>query len=235
MLVIQIIGMTMIFITFFIAIGYIIGMRINHTSDNISNEDVFQECKRIFNGEENDGQLFFINKDDVTDIKLAYELISAQKAADHEIIDYNTFVIDHEDKYYEYKITYNNKDNELDLLRYINKDDEDDLISYHDYHEMIKIRKYINKKLNEFMQNSKINDIHSLIVYYKSIIETKKLNYEEAKDMTLTYFSMVDQVNKLNVINKNEAINEEINKTNKTFGFDQSKLKKELDILTKNN
>lgn len=235
MLMIQIIGMTMIFIAFFIAIGYIIGMRINHTSDNISNEDVFQECKRIFNGEENDGQLFFINKDDVTDIKLTYELISAQKAADHEIIDYNTFVIDHEDKYYEYKITYNNKDNELDLLRYINKDDEDDLISYHDYHEMIKIRKYINKKLNEFMQNSKINDIHSLIVYYKSIIETKKLNYEEAKDMTLTYFSMVDQVNRLNVINKNEAVNEEINKTNKTFGFDQSKLKKELDILTKNN
>lgn len=233
MLVIQIISTIIIFIAFFIAIGYIIGMRINHTSDNISNEDVFQECKRIFNGEENDGQLFFINKDNVTDIKLAYELISAQKAADYEIIDYNTFVIDHEDKYYEYKINYNNKDNELDLLRYINKDDEDDLISYHDYHEMIKIRKYINKKLNEFMQNSKINDIHSLIVYYKSIIETKKLNYEEAKDMTLTYFSMVDQVNRLNVINKNEAINEEINKTNKTFGFEQSKLKNELDQLLK--
>lgn len=233
MLVIQIISTIIIFIAFFIAIGYIIGMRINHTSDNISNEDVFQECKRIFNGEENDGQLFFINKDNVTDIKLAYELISAQKAADYEIIDYNTFVIDHEDKYYEYKINYNNKDNELDLLRYINKDDEDDLISYHDYHEMIKIRKYINKKLNEFMQNSKINDIHYLIVYYKSIIETKKLNYEEAKDMTLTYFSMVDQVNRLNVINKNEAINEEINKTNKTFGFEQSKLKNELDQLLK--
>lgn len=230
MLVIQIIGMTMIFIAFFIAIGYIGIMGSHHTSCDINDEKVFQECKKILNGEESDGQLFFINKNDITDIKLAYELISAKKAVDYEMTNYENFVIDNEDKYYEYKITYHNEGDELDFLKYINGTDEYDLISYH---KTIKIRKYINKKLKEFMQNSKINDMRSLIVYYKSIIETKKLNYEEAKDITVTYFSMVDQIHRLDSINKNEAINEEIDKTNTTAGFDQSKLKKELDSFIK--
>lgn len=230
MLVIQIIGMTMIFIAFFIAIGYIGIMGSHHTSCDINDEKVFQECKKILNGEESDGQLFFINKNDITDIKLAYELISAKKAVDYEMTNYENFVIDNEDKYYEYKITYHNEGDELDLLKYINGTDEYDLISYH---KTIKIRKYINKKLNEFMQNSKLRDSDSLTLFYKAIIESKKIDDEEAKYMIKTYFSTIDQLEKLNLINENEIINEEINKTDKTFGFEQSKLKSELDQLLK--
>ena len=234
MLVVQIIGGTIIFIVFFIAIGYILGMRIRRTSDNINNKNNFIKYKQVLNGEEeNDGQLFFINKNDVTDVKLAYELISPQNAIDYNLINHDQFVIDPEDKYYEFKMI-NTKNG--DKFSIYNKLDEENY-NYYDYvikyNELIQVQKDFDKKLNEFMQNSKLRDSDSLTLFYKAIIESKKINDEEAKYMIKTYFSMIDQLEKLNLINKNEIINEEINKTNKTFGFEQSKLKNELDQLLK--
>ena len=170
--------------------------------------------KKAFNGERKDGrQLFFINKNDVTDVKLTYELLSAKEAVETNNVtkDYDSISFDTQDKYCRYQITpYNN------LEAY---DDIDD------------IKKSKIKNLHEtFMKESNFDE-EDLVAYYKSIIAAKKIDEKEVKNIARTYFKMVDQLYRLKVISSSETVNEAISKAHITKGFDQSQLKQELNDL----
>lgn len=173
--------------------------------------------KEAFNGErEKDCQVFFINKNDVTDVKLTYELLSAKKAIDQNNItkDYDAISFDLQNKYCKYQITpYNN----LEV-----------------YDDIGDIKKSQIKKLHEkFMKESNFDE-EDLVAYYKAIIAAKKINKDEVKSIAETYFKMVDQLDRLKTVSRNETVNEVIDKVYITQGFDQSHLRKELDELTKN-
>ena len=177
--------------------------------------------KKAFNGERKDGrQLFFINKNDVTDVKLTYELLSAKEAVETNNVteDYDSISFDLQDKYGRYQITpYNN------LKAYDNIDENLTL-----YEES-----QIKKLHEKFMKESNFDE-EDLVAYYKAIIAAKKINKDEVKSIAETYFKMVDQLDRLKTVSRNETVNEVIDKVYITQGFDQSHLRKELDELTRN-
>lgn len=172
--------------------------------------------KKTFNGERKDGrQLFFINKNDVTDVKLTYELLSAKEAVETNDVtkDYDSISFDTQDKYCRYQITpYNNLE---------------------DYDDIGGIKESQIKKLHEtFMKESNFDE-EDLVSYYKAIIAAKKIDEKEVKQIAKTYFTMVNQLDKLKAVNRSETVNEAISKSNITQGFDQSQLKQELNELLK--
>lgn len=182
--------------------------------------------KKAFNGEEEkDRQLFFINKDDVTDVKLLYELLSAKEAVETNNVneDYNLIEFDEQDKYCEYQIKNNNT-----LLVY--DDTGRDIAAY---------KRLINKSIKieelheKFMKESNFDE-GDLVSYYKSIIAAKKIDKDEVKSIAETYFKMVDQLYRLKTVSRSENVNEAISKAYITKGFDQSQLKQELNELLKN-
>jgi len=181
--------------------------------------------KKSFNGEtKKDYQLFFINKDDVTDVKLLYELLSAKKAVETNNINdnYDSVSFDPQDKYLEYQITPYNNFNAYDDAGY-----------NFGIYDRLRDEKYkIKKSCEKFMNESNFNDEGDLVAYYKAIIATKKINEEEVKKIAKTYFNMVNQLARLKSVSRSETVNEAINKIHTTRGFDQSQLKQELKELT---
>ena len=77
-------------------------------------------------------------------------------------------------------------------------------------------------------------DEGDLISYYKAIIAAKKIDEDEVKQIAKTYFTMVNQLDKLKAVSRSETVNEAISKSHITQGFDESQLKKELNELLKN-
>lgn len=194
--------------------------------DDTNNDHNYQLkwLKEEFNGEQDEIQLFFINKDDVTDVKLLYELLSAKKAVETNNINenYNLLSFDPQDKYCEYQITPDNKLEVYDNTGY-NFELYDNLLD----------KKYKIEKLQEkFMKESNFNDEEDLVAYYKAIIAAKKIDKEEVNKIADTYFKMINQLDRLKSINRNEAVNDAIDKIHATQGFGQSQLKRELDELT---
>lgn len=171
--------------------------------------------KKAFNGEEDDkSQLFFINVNDVTDIKLAYELLSAKKAVETNNIseDYNSISFDLQDKYCKYQIKHNN--------------------TLQVYDDTCLDKKYKIEELHKkFMKESNFSDERDLVGYYKAIITDKKIDGDEVKSIAKIYFKMVDQLYRLKTVNRNETVNEVIDKIYITQCFAQSHLRKELDEL----
>lgn len=173
---------------------------------------------KAFNGEEKkDRQLFFINKNDVTDVKLAYELLSAKEAIETNNITkgYNSISLDNRDNYYEYQITSNN------TLEF-----HDDIAEGSALYDEYKI-----EKLHEtFMKESNFDE-GDLVAYYRAIIEFKKIDKKEVKKIADTYFKMVTQFARLKSISRSETVNDAIDKIHATQGFSQSQLRRELDEL----
>lgn len=200
----------------------------NHYDNQINKRKLNKKIewlKKVFNGEkDNEGQLFFINVNDVTDVKLTYELLSAKKAIDQNNIteDYNAISFDLQDKYCEYKITHNDK------LK-INDTTGNSLALY----EKLVDKEYKIEKLHkQFMKESNFDE-GDLVAYYKAIIESKKIDEDEVKNIAKTYFTMVNQLYKLKILSRSETVNEAISKSHITQGFDESQLKKELNELLK--
>lgn len=201
----------------------------NHYDNQINKRKLNKKIKwlkKAFNGEEEeeDCQLFFINKYDATDVKLVYELLSAKKAVEQDRIgeDYNSISFDDQDKYCEYKITHNDK------LK-INDTTGNSLALY----EKLVDKEYKIEKLHkQFMKESNFDE-GDLVAYYKAIIESKKIDEDEVKTIAKTYFTMVNQLYKLKILSRSETVNEAISKSHITQGFDESQLKKELNELLK--
>jgi len=211
-----------------IYLPFIVILRNNKNNDHQLNKGKLNKnlewLKKSFNGETKEGyQLFFINKDDVTDVKLLYELLSAKKAVETNNINdnYDSFSFDPQDKYLEYQITpYNN------LNAY------DDAGYNFGIYDRLRDEKYkIKKSCEKFMNESNFNDEGDLVSYYKAIIAAKKINEEEVKKIADTYFKMINQLDRLKSINRNETVNDAIDKIHATQGFGQSQLKRELDEL----
>lgn len=200
----------------------------NHDDNQINETKLNKELKWLkeaFNGErKKDCQVFFINKNDVTDVKLTYELLSAKKAIDQNNIteDYDAISFDLQDKYCKYKI---NSDNTLEVC-----DDTGGSLAL--YEKLVDKEYKIEKLQKEFMTESNF-DKKDLVAYYKAIIESKKIDNEEVKNIAKTYFTMVNQLYRLTTLNRSEKVNEVISKSHITQGFDQSQLKQELKELLK--
>lgn len=180
--------------------------------------------KKSFNGEtKKDYQLFFINKDDVTDVKLLYELLSAKKAVETNNINdnYDSVSFDPQDKYLEYQIMPDNKLEVYDNTGY----------NFELYDKLLDKKYKIEKLQEKFMKESNFNDKEDLVAYYKAIIAAKKIDKEEVKKIADTYFKMINQLDRLKSINRNETVNDAIDKIHATQGFGQSQLKRELDEL----
>lgn len=192
----------------------------NYDDNQINKRKLNKQLKwlrKAFNGEEEEGcQRFFINKNDITDVKLTYELLSAKKAVEQNNIreNYNAISFDLQDKYCRYQITpYNN----LEV-----------------YDSTDSIEEYKIEKLQEkFMKESNFDE-NDLVSYYKAIIESKKIDEDEVKNIAKTYFTMVNQLYRLKTLSRSETVNEAISKSHITQGFDESQLKKELNELLKN-
>ena len=225
-----------LFVISIIAILYITFLiknknKINHDRDNnqINETKLNKELKWLkeaFNGErKKDCQVFFINKNDVADVKLAYELLSAKKAVERDNItnDYDEIDLDLQDKYCKYQITF---DNTLDIYDYT---DENLAL----YARLLDKKYEIKESQEKFMKESNFDE-KDLVAYYKAIIEAKKIDDDEVKNIAKTYFTMVNQLYRLTTLNRSEKVNEVISKSHITQGFDQSQLKKELNELLKN-
>lgn len=200
----------------------------NHNDNQINERKLNKQLKwlkKAFNGEEEEGcQRFFINKNDITDVKLTYELLSAKKAVEQNNIreNYNAISFDKQDQYYEYKITFNDKlkiNNNIDL-------------NPEKYEKLLDNESKIEKLQEKFMKESNFDE-NDLVSYYKAIIESKKIDNEEVKNIAKTYFTMINQLYRLTTLNRSEKVNEVINKSHITQGFDQSQLKQELKELLK--
>ena len=201
----------------------------NHNNNQINKRKLNKQLKwlrKAFNGEEEEGcQRFFINKNDITDVKLTYELLSAKKAVEQNNIreNYNAISFDKQDQYYEYKITFNDKlkiNNNIDL-------------NPEKYEKLLDNESKIEKLQEKFMKESNFDE-NDLVSYYKAIIESKKIDEDEVKNIAKTYFTMVNQLYRLKTLSRSENVNEAISKSHITQGFDESQLKKELNELLKN-
>lgn len=193
--------------------------------DDTNNDHNYQLkwLKEAFNGEQDEIQLFFINKDDVTDVKLLYELLSAKKAVETNNINenYNLLSFDPQDKYCEYQIMPNNKLEVYDNTGY----------NFELYDKLLDKKYKIEKLQEKFMKESNFNNEEDLVAYYKAIIAAKKIDKEEVKKIADTYFKMINQLDRLKSINRNEIVNDAIDKIHATQGFGQSQLRRELDEL----
>lgn len=228
MFIVLVIVITILMLIALIYLPFIVILINNKNNDHQLNKGKLNKnlewLKKSFNGEtKKDYQLFFINKDDVTDVKLLYELLSAKKAVETNNINdnYDSVSFDPQDKYLEYQITpYNN------LNAY------DDAGYNFGIYDRLRDEKYkIKKSCEKFMKESNFNDEEDLVAYYKAIIAAKKINKKEVKCIAETYFKMVEQLYRLNTINRNETVNEVIDKVYITQGFGQSQLRRELDEL----
>lgn len=179
--------------------------------------------KEEFNGEQDEIQLFFINKDDVTDVKLLYELLSAKKAVETNNINenYNSLFFDPQDKYCEYQIM---PDNKLEVY-------DNTCYNFKLYDKLLDKKYKIEKLQEKFMKESNFNDEEDLVAYYKAIIAAKKIDKEEVKKIADTYFKMINQLDRLKSISRSETVNDAIDKIHATQGFSQSQLRRELDEL----
>ena len=201
----------------------------NHNDNQINKRKLNKQLKwlkKAFNGEEEEGfQLFFINKNDVTDVKLTYEILSAKKAVEQNNIreNYNAISFDEQDKYCEYKITYNDK----------LKVNDNTGNNFAQYEILVNKENKIEKLHKQFMKESNFDE-NDLVSYYKAIIESKKIDEDEVKNIAKTYFTMTNQLYRLKTLSRSENVNEAISKSHITQGFDQSQLKKELNELLKN-
>lgn len=229
MFIVLVIVITILMLIALIYLPFIVILINNKNNDHQLNKGKLNKnlewLKKSFNGEtKKDYQLFFINKDDVTDVKLLYELLSAKKAVETNNINdnYDSVSFDPQDKYLEYQITpYNN------LNAY------DDAGYNFGIYDRLRDEKYkIKKSCEKFMKESNFNDEEDLVAYYKAIISAKKINEEEVKKISKTYFNMVNQLARLKSVSRSENVNEAINKVYTTQGFDQYQLKRELDELT---
>lgn len=228
-----ILAMTL-FVISIIAILYIMFLiknknKINHVNNQLNEAKLNKELKWLkeaFNGErEKNRQAFFINKNDVADVKLAYELLSAKKAVERDNItnDYDEIDLDLQDKYCKYQIT---SDNILDIYDYT---DENLAL----YARLLDKKYEIKESQEKFMKESNFDE-NDLVSYYKAIIESKKIDEDEVKNIAKTYFTMVNQLYRLKTLSRSETVNEAISKSHITQGFDESQLKKELNELLKN-
>lgn len=229
MFIVLVIVITILMLIALIYLPFIVILRNNKNNEYQLNKGKLNKnlewLKKSFNGETKEGyQLFFINKDDVTDVKLLYELLSAKKAVETNNINdnYDSVSFDPQDKYLEYQITPYNNLNAYDDAGY----------NFGIYDRLGDEKYKIKKSCEKFMNESNFNDEGDLVSYYKAIIAAKKINEEEVKKIAKTYFNMVNQLARLKSVSRSKTVNEAINKVHTTQGFDQSQLKRELKELT---
>ena len=83
------------------------------------------------------------------------------------------------------------------------------------------------------MKDSNFDDNRDLVMCYRVMIESKKIDEEEVERIVKTYFKMVDELYRLKILSCSETVNEAISKVRITSGYDESRLKEELDELMK--
>lgn len=222
----------MIVITFiFISINLIIlytlciktikPLHLNQSNNRVSksNMNMFKTDKKsILNGEYKDKQVIYINRYNVAEMKLPYELISAKKS----VLNSNDeeFSIDDENKYYEFHL-----------------EDEEDSMSlrmnpYKVYKGLYELNEEFFNKFDEFSKKREFIHDYDIIQYYKLIIEKKKLNDDELNEFMIVYTKMKNQIERLHELDRNEKINKAIESSNATSGYEQSKLHNELKEYT---
>lgn len=180
-------------------------------------------------------QVFYINKYNVSDIKLPYELVSAKKSISKKD---QLFKIDDEDCYFKF-ILYTSLDDNNQYIDVIIDDNiskcSDIINNYHNcnYDQFKKqVKDYFDRKMKKFINQSNFDDDQDLLSYYKVIINNKKLSDDELNEYLIVYYKVKNQLERLNELNKHKKINNALNQSSYTSGYSQSKLNNELIELT---
>lgn len=196
-------------------------LHLNQSNNRVSksNMNMFKTDKKsILNGEYKDKQVIYINRYNVAEMKLPYELVSAKKA----VLNSNDeeFAIDDENKYYEFHL----EDEEDSMSLMMNREKA--------YKGLYEINDEFFKKFDEFIKKSEFIYKGDIVRYYKYLANQKKMNDDEVEEFIIVYKKIKNQFERLHELDRNEKINKAIESSNATSGYEQSKLHNELKEYT---
>ena len=214
---------TFIFISIILIILYILCIKtikplhLNQSNNRVSksNINIFKTDKKsILNGEYKDKQVIYINRYNVAEMKLPYELISAKKS----VLNSNDeeFAIDDENKYYEFHL----EDEEDSMSLMMNREKA--------YKGLYEINDEFFKNFYEFIKKSEFIYNSDIVRYYKYLVSKKKMNDDEVEEFIIFYKKIKSQFERLHELERNKKINKAIESSTATSGYEQSKLCSEL-------
>lgn len=217
-------------------INYNDQMKFLNGEKDLSHYDLLLELKL------NKFQVFYVNKYNVQDIKLPYELISAKKVIDDDDESDQLFKINDENRYFKFILYTSLGDHKqyIDVKIDDNIEKCKDIVNNYykcDYEEIeIQVKDYFDCKMKKFIDQSEFDNDRDLLSYYKVMINNKKLNDDELNEYLIVYYKVKNQLERLRELNKHEKINKALSNSNYTSGYNQSNLSKEIiEITNKKN
>lgn len=215
--------------------------------DYIYNRYNFKKVASLLSGndiEENSDDplhIIFINKKDISDIRLPYQFLSPKesiKNSEGQDIDFNFNVID----YYVCQFYYNNYNREKSFIK-INDETmlEDMNLTLFEYpsesndHLLSKMidesRDHIFKESNIYhlMQKYDFGAI-DLIQYFNHILESIKPSEEQIMNVLIEYHKTIKELKQIDLIDRNEKINQALTEyQSQSHQTNKTQLKNELE------
>lgn len=213
----------------------------------IHNRYNFEKVASLLSGddiEENSDDPFhiiFINKKDISDIRLPYQFLSPKesiKNSEGQDIDFNFNVID----YYVCQFYYNNYNREKSFIK-INDETilEDMNLTLFEYPSEINdhlLSKMIDESRDHIFKESNIYHLMQkydfgaidLIQYFNHILESIKPSEEEIMNVLIQYHKTIKELKQIDLIDRNEKINQALTEyQSQSHQTNKTQLKNELE------